>query len=284
MLESMPGIPDANSVPLVASERTDQIAGILWQASMGAMPESEARESINKTLAKMGIPEKDRNKIFDSWMVQSMMAMVALGIHRNVQHAQPSEEDMRQVATRIKESSAELFVRKSQFPGDTIIRYKGVIEAIGGRLRIYQNVEDLETMIKNPAKSIVMIVDSKDKDTEFLGALKAKAPELRLMNFAKMDGLDKMETDELDNYQAEILGILLIARSITPEDFQDKGSSTYRLLAHLLEDYIPEGLTVEDYIEGIVTNAARLIKTILRALPITAYKVMRQAVSVLWSA
>ncbi len=89
-----------------------------------------------------------------------------------------------------------------------------------------------------------------------------------------MEDLSKLTADELDNYEAEILSILLIARAITPADIQDKGNPIYRMLSHLLENYI----------QDIVTNAVRLIKTILKALPIAAYKAMKQSVEVLWSA
>jgi hypothetical protein len=177
-----------------------------------------------------------------------------------------------------------VFVPKSQFPQDTIGKYRNALESIGGKLRVYQNVDDLDGMITNPGKSIVMTVDIKDSDVKILESLKANKNALRFLNFAKMKDLDKLSPDELDNYEGEMLGILLVARIITSEDFQDKGSSAYRMLSHLLEDYMPEGISVENYIQDIVVNAARLIKTILKALPATAYKVMKQSVEVLWAA
>ncbi|MDP3790575.1 MAG: HEAT repeat domain-containing protein [Candidatus Omnitrophota bacterium] len=199
-------------------------------------------------------------------------------------YSKPSDDDIRLMVSRIKEAGVEIFIPKSQFPGNTTGRYRAIIESIGGSLRVYQYVEDLQTMIKTPAKSIIMTSGISDVDAGILRLLKDQASELRLMNFAKMDDIDKMTSDELDNYEADIFSILLLTRVITPEDFQDKGSPTYRMLSHLLEDYMPEELSVENYIEGIVTNADRLIKTILKALPITVYRAMRQSVEVLWSA
>jgi len=185
--------------------------------------------------------------------------------------------------SRIKEAGVEVFIPKSQFPGDNISRYRGIVEAIGCVLRPYQRIEDLKTMIKNPERAIVMASDMTNGDADLLQTLKASLPALRVMNFAKMDDLDKLCSDELDNYEAEILSILLIARIITPEDLQDKSNSTYRMLSHLLEDYMPDGISVENYIQNIVTSATRLIKTVLKALPIAAYKAMRQSVEALWS-
>jgi hypothetical protein len=180
-------------------------------------------------------------------------------------------------------------MQKSCFPKNTYAFYRQQVEAVKGKLVIYQNAEDLDGMIDDPDKSIVMNTyredDPKREDTlNSLQSLKLKHSGLRVMNFERMEDLDKMDDSELHNYLTETLSILMLSRIITPEESQDKGSSIYRMLSHLLEDYMPDGVSVENYIESIVNSAARFIKTILRALPATTYKMMKHAVEVLWSA
>ena len=276
-------IPDLGLMRFSASQRVDAITEILWKAGLGSVSTAEAKEKLAGLVPEAGKTAEERDKVYAAWIAQAKTTMLAMSIKSN-RYDPPSDEEIRQIAARIKESGVEVFMPKSQFPGDTISKYKGIIEATGGKLRVYQHVEDLPAMIKDPARSIVMTVDVIDEDARLLQTLGASVEGIRFMNFAKMDDLDKMEPGELDNYEAEILSILLIARIITPEDFRDKGNSTYRMLSHLLEDYLPEGVLVEDYIMDIFVNAAKLIKTILKALPATAYKAMRQAVEVLWAA
>lgn len=264
--------------------RANTITEVLWNAGRGIVSKVQAKEELAKLAPEVEASSKERSDVYDQWLAMANLTMLGLGVRSEEKHAKPTDEDIRLIASRIRESGVEVFIPKSQFPGNAIVRYREIMESIGGQLRVYQHIEDLQAMIKNPAKSIVMAVGVSGNDMELLEVLKTNASELRFMNFEKMDDLNKMAADELDNYEAEMLSILLIARIITPEDFQNKGSSTYRMLAHLLEDYIPEGVTIENYIQDIVTNAARLIKTILKALPIAVYKAMRQSVEVLWSA
>ncbi|MCX5679000.1 MAG: hypothetical protein NTY76_07870 [Candidatus Omnitrophica bacterium] len=239
----------------------------------------KAIERIEKRQGGTSAPETSSQGL-------AMAGSVVLGLvgKPREKYAKPANEDIRLIASRIKEAGIEVFIPKSQFLGDTIAKYRGVVESIGGKLRVYQNIEALQGMVEYPAKSIIMTAGISEGDMALLQSLKASMGQLRFMNFAKMEDLSTMSVEEVDNYQADILSILLIARIITPEDFQDKGSPTYRMLAHLLEDYMPEGVAVENYIQDIVTNAARLVKTILKALPVAAYKVMRQSVEVLWAA
>ena len=265
------------------AKRVDQITEILWNASLGYITMIEAEERLAKLVPEAKLTQTERNAIFDIWLSQASLVMAAIAVRRT-KYGKPSDKDIRLIATRIKEAGAEVFIPKSQFRGDGISKYRGIVETIGGKLRVYQNIEDLQNMITNPEKSIIMTTDVDDKDVNFLQNLNLKMENLRFMNFARMEDFDKMGLEELDNYEAEILSILLAARIITQEDFQDKGSPAYRMLSHLLEDYMPDNVSVESYIQDMVMNAARSIKTILKALPITVYKVMRQSVEVLWAA
>jgi len=277
-------MPDLDKIRFGEQWRSNRIIDVLWDANLGVISKGHAEQELAALAPEVGASSEERNGVYGQWLAMAGSAMVALGVKPENKYSAPTDEDIRQIASRIKEAGVEVFIPKSQFPGDNITRYRGIVEAIGGTLRPYQRIEDLKTMIKNPGRSIVMTSGITDSDAGLLETLKASMPALRVINFAKMDDLDKMSADELDNYEAEILSILLVARIITPEDFQDKGSSTYRLLSYLLEDYMPEGTAVENYIQDIVTSAARLIKTILKALPITAYKTMRQSIEVLWAA
>jgi hypothetical protein len=268
-----------------SSAQADNITDILWRAAIGAISAGEAKAELEAVAPNIGTTQAEKDMIHDRWLALAARAAGSLGVQRLARRSKPGDEDIRrQVASRLKNAGIEVFVRKSQFPGDTIATYKEIVESMGNKLRPYQKVEDLEGMVTDPSKSIIMTTDVTEPESAVLEALKAKAPALRFMNFAQMEDLDKMEPVEFENYQADVLSILLLARVITPEDIKDNGNITYQLLLHLLEEYMPEGTTVDSYIKDIVANAARLIKTILKALPATAYKTMRQAVEVLWAA
>ena len=276
-------IPDLSRVEgrdrgIVAPNEFGAINDLLWQAATGAITEKEAMDKLAQVAPKVN------KNVLATWIAVAKKAGPGRAARTTKpKYAIPSEDDIKGIAARIKGSGIEVFMPKSQFPRDSIIKYRSALEAIGSQLRVYQDVKDLESMIQNPAKSIVMTTGLSESDAALLESLKARSEQLRFMSFAKMEDLNTMSVDEIDNYQAEILGILLVARIITPEDLKDSGNPTYRLLSHLLEAYMPEGLLVDEYIKDIVNNVARLIRTILKALPIEAYKEMRTAVAVLWS-
>jgi len=259
--------------------RAEKITDVLWKASTGAIPAEAAKSELASLAPEVGRTTLGREAVYDIWLDRASILVAALTTPRVAKYTQPSDDDVRRVAARIKNAGVEAFVQKSQFPGDTISKYRNIIEGLGGKLKVYQDIKDLRTMIKNPEKSIVMLNEVISADSVL-----PQAPGLRFINFAKRDDLDKMTVSELDNYEAEMFSILLIARIITPEDLADKSNPVYRMLSHLLENYMPDGISVENYIQDIVTNAVRLIKTILKALPIAVYEAMRQSVAVLWSA
>jgi hypothetical protein len=270
--------------PGMAAQPVDEASQILWDVATGAISKENAKARLSEALPVLDVPHHQRDAAYDALIAQASVVTAALGVRRNSRYASPSRDEILAVATKIKEAGIEVFVPKSQFPGDTAGKYRRAIEAVGGKLRAYQKIEDLQNLVKNPAKSIVMTSGMTGDDLALVEALKAGNSKLRFMSFEKVEELESMGVDELDNYQADILGILLVARVITPEDCLDQGNPTYRLLLHLLEDYMPDGVSVENYVNDIVTNASRFIKTILKALPITAYKTMRQSMEVLWSA
>jgi hypothetical protein len=104
-------------------------------------------------------------------------------------------------------------------------------------------------------------------------------------------GPDAISDEEYTNYVAETLSILLAARVISEEDANDAGSPAYRVLAHLLELHMDDPQALDGYIKNIASGSIDpirrlqyLLKNILKAIPVTAYKLMRPAVEVLWSA
>jgi hypothetical protein len=69
-----------------------------------------------------------------------------------------------------------------------------------------------------------------------------------------------MDAQELENYFADIVGILAIARTITREEALQKDSAIYRLLAHLLERYLSDSIALADYIKFITDDDRPIIE------------------------
>jgi len=103
--------------------------------------------------------------------------------------------------------------------------------------------------------------------------------------------IGEMTQAEHENYIAETLSMLLVARAITPEEAQDPGAVMYQMLAHFLESHMQDTNEVGTYIRtmvdgsiSVMTKLRYLLKTVLMAVPITAYRIMKPAVQILWSA
>jgi len=218
--------------------------------------------------------------------VASALAVAATGKHES-----PADLDIQAIASVIKDKEIEVFMPASEFSKNMTRPFRNTLENIfGDRLRIYLNLEDLKNMVKNPGKSIVMTVDLTGNQID---ALKGAGIDLNLMRFINFGpvNIGEMTPEEHENYIAETLSILLVARAITEENARDKGSLMYRMLAHLLESHMDDVKKIDTYITTIangsinpVSKLRYILKTILRAVPITAYKIIKPAVEVLWSA
>jgi len=300
---AVPASPIAAAKALLVGEThgnaSSEAIDVLWAAASGAIPRRLAYKKLAKAAPNVAVTPAGIKVVHTAWLkaaAKIYTAMASLNIiktggrQRRLSDGKDiSDEDIKSIPAKIKEFGVEIFAPKSQFPGNSLCQCKRILESSGGKLITYQYIEDLKERITNPGKSIIMTVDATKEELQFLLELrdlkkKEKNEYLRSMNFAKMENLDKMNPEEVGNYEAAFLSILLEARIITPEDLQDKGSPTYRMLSLLLKDYMPENVPVENYIQDIVTDEARLINTILKALPKTTYKVMRHSVEVLWSA
>ena len=100
-----------------------------------------------------------------------------------------------------------------------------------------------------------------------------------------------MTEEEHENYIAEMVSMLSLARLITKEDARNETSLPYQMLAHLLEAHLGDTADVGTYINTLVdtsidpiTRLRNMLKMILKAMPIVSYKIMKPAVQVLWSA
>ena len=216
--------------------------------------------------------------------------LVTLGVFA---FPKPKDMDIRAIATRITDLDIEVFMPKSQFPNDTLRRFKeGLGRIFGDRLRVYDNLADLATMIKNPGKSVVMTVDLNSEQLTSVRDSFNNLKDARFMNFERINVEEFISQGLYDNYMMDTLSKLLVARAITKEEASDETSPYYRMLAHLLSGHLPKE-EIGGYIRQIANNEMdpvvkllNLVKLILRALPIEAYKTdgMKPAVEVLWSA
>ena len=155
-------------------------------------------------------------------------------------------------------------------------------------LRKYDRLEDLQNMIKDPSRAIVMTTDLTQKDVKRIINLGIDLKKVRFVNFGSIN-VKGMNRIEHENYIAEVLSILLIAKVITEEDLKGEGSPLYRMLAYLLTGYM-ETAKIDDYIRTFVsisiTPASKLsymINAILKAVRIEKYRIMNPPIQVLCS-
>jgi len=278
------------------TDAVDRISEILWEAGQGAIPRDEARARLAKVAAELTPSVAgEASEVYDAWIDHARSIMLAMALTVEGKHKKPDDLDILAVAKRVKESGIEVFVPASQVPGGVQPQFRRILDTVfGDRLTFYQRIEDLAGMIKNPEKSIVMTVDLTDNDIASLEKLKTDLRKLRFMNFENVD-IKKLSKEELrvelENYLAETISILLVARAITADDTRDKASPMYRMLSHLLESRMAETSQIDSYIAAItdvsvdpISKLRYLLKAILKAMPVAVYKLMKPAVEVLWSA
>lgn len=220
----------------------------------------------------------------------SMAVLAMLGVFA---FPKPEDGSIRALAARIKDSDIEVFMPKSQFPNDTLRRFKdGLGRVFGDRLRVYDTLVDLATMIKTPGKSIVMNVALSEQEVTSARDSFNNLKDVRFMNFERVNVEEFISQGVYDNYIMDTLSKLLVGRAITREEANDDRSDGYQLMAHLLSGHMPKE-EIDGYIRQLANNEMdpivkmlNLIKQILRAMPIVAYKdeQLKSAVQVLWAA
>lgn len=200
--------------------------------------------------------------------------------------------DINAIVKNIKEEEIEVFIPKSELPDSTHKNVRDALSQIfGDKLRVYNNINDLPGMVKNPAKSIIMTVGISSQDVALTPVL-SKLEGVRLMNFQQTNIDELIEKGLHENYIKDTLTKLLVARIITPEEGQKPLSEAYILLSNLLVGHLDED-EIDGYIKElvdesapIITKLVNLVNKILKALPIEAFKdeALKPAVQVLWSA
>ncbi|UCD55246.1 MAG: HEAT repeat domain-containing protein, partial [Candidatus Omnitrophota bacterium] len=273
-----------------ASGRIDEIIEVLWKAGQGGISKEEIKAELAALAPDVAPTEKLRKKIYDRWIIYAISIMRFMGLTVVGEHQKPADMNIHGIAAIVKDKEIEVFMPHAQFGKNMTMPFRTALQNIfADRLRTYQKLEDLDKMVKHPEKSIVMTVDLKNDQINTLKNTGIDLAKTRFMNFGPVN-IREMTQTEYENYIAETLTILLVARTITLEETQDKGSPMYRMLAHLLESHMVDTKEVDNYICTIVdssinpiTKLRYLLKTILKAVPITAYRIMKPAVEILWS-
>lgn len=274
--------------------KVDNILDTLETVQAGNISPNKANQNIQAILAGNNpTPEETQRSEQLAAIIseQAGAAFAAMGIDRKYENRAPDKPDIEALAARIKELGIEVFIPDSQLSLDKAGKYRDTVERVfGDRLRVYRDIDDLQRMIKNPNKSIVMTINLRPFDVERLQNMQGFLSGTRFMNFEKMD-TENMEEADIENYFAETIAILLAARVITAEEAKSKDNTAYRYLAHLLEDHVSNAADIDKYILNIADNSIPvlnrlqyILKMILKAMPITRYKIIREAVQVLWAA
>ncbi|MBP7056270.1 MAG: tetratricopeptide repeat protein [Candidatus Omnitrophica bacterium] len=270
-----------------------EVAEVLWMAGNGLVSNAEARAKLDKLIPAGGFTRQERDSAIDALLGHATSFMLlGMASKTSPAHTQPSADDINEIAAKIQGLDIEVYLPATHLIKNSTGQFRRTMEAVfGDRLTVYQDVQDLPRLIKNPGKAIVMTVDLKESDVAILEKAKQAFEGARFMNFEAMKDMEKMSDQEYHNYIAEILGMLLVARTITVEEARDKSSRSYRMLAHLLEEYLQNDAEMDNYIttlvDGSIDPIAKMryiIKAILKAMPISVYKAMQPAVEILWSA
>lgn len=204
-----------------------------------------------------------------------------------------SDSDIQAIAARVREHDIEVFMPRSQFPKETLQKFRdGLGRTFGDRLRVYDSLADLALMIKDPARSVVMTVDLSDEQVAYAKDILGDLKDVRFMNFEAINIKELISQGAYENYIQDTLSKLLVARVITQEEANDESSPSYRMLAHLLSGHLPRE-EIGSYIRQIADNEMdivkkmrNLIRQILKAMPVEAYKdeQLKPAIQVLWAA
>lgn len=277
---------------MLNNDRADKVADVLWKSSTGVISKDDAERKIDELVpTAAGVSGSAKSAVIAGLVAGAGLAMTGMAKNTERMPTGISDEDIRAVAAKLKDSNIEIYMPASQLPDSLAGDFRRILEKVfADRLKTYQNIEDIAGVIKNPDRAIVMTVDLTDNQVQSLEKDTSKLEKVRFMNFEKMD-MEGMTQLERENYLAETISMLLIARSMTKNEAEDRSSRSYRLLAHLLEDRMQDKTELDNYIRSVSNDSINpinrlryVLKTILKAIPVTAYKLMRHAVEVLWAA
>jgi len=263
---------------------------------------STAEELAHLMVQRMFYGESAETGDADQDKQLNSMAMVLLGALGIPAFPKPDDIDIKKIASRINDMENEILLPNTLFPGDKLDDFKkGVGRIFGDKIRIYDaNMieHDLPGMIRNPKRTIVMTMGLKAATASALAAELGQAQDkdmrdVRFMNFDMVD-VDKLINEEAyESFMTETLGILLVARVITPKEARDETSVAYRMLACLLEGHIDKDEmlkyigTITDDVMSVGQKLNMLVNLILKGLPIEAYDIGSQrmkALQVMWAA
>ena len=275
-------------------ERAEDAADILWLGGTGEIPDDELDTVLSTKLPPQFVRGQRFKEVRNAWTLNAAMVLYLIG-RRTGHNNMPERHEIEKLAARIKEAEIEVYMPVSQLPNGAIRQFKIPLEKIfGDRLKVYQDVEGLKGMIKKPQNAVVMTVGLTEDDIGRLDKMGSELGRVRFMNFEEVD-ISAMRRDQgkvaYENYIAETLSMLIIARTITEEEAADKTSPMYRMFAHLLEEHMADDEEIDAYISKVadgsidpISKLRYLLKNILKAIKIEAYKMMKPALEILWSA
>ncbi|MGD2279563.1 MAG: hypothetical protein PVH45_05675, partial [Candidatus Omnitrophota bacterium] len=276
----------------------DRIIDVLWKSANKNISEEEARSRLAAMIPDWSVAEGNKEGTIRTLMENARltvlmlsMALATKGMSSLQKHEAPSNSEIRALAARAVNQDIEIFVPKSFLPENKARDYRKMVEKIyGDRIRPYQNIEDISSMITNPEKAVVMTIDLQDEEIANLDKLKIDLSGVRFVNFERIN-MQNMTHEESSNFISETISILLAVRIIKKEEADMPSSSAYRMLAHLLEPHIAQSKKLDTYIHALVDDSLSpidklryLIKMALKAVPATLYRVMRPAVQIFVSA
>jgi hypothetical protein len=215
-------------------DQADKILDMLWEAGAGNITKDEADVRL------IGLMPTSDKGLRDQLLLFTSSVMLSMGM-RKYRSEEPSDLDINSIAATLKDKDIEILMPDSLLSNDLKGAVRNAIDKkFGGKVRSYKSIDKIEDMLegKDLSKIIIMTVGLSENDIDRISAFKKDLKAARFMNFEDMD-VKSMSPEEYENYIAETLSILLIGRAITPEEANDKGSTMYRMLAHLLEDHIP---------------------------------------------
>ena len=212
-------------------------------------------------------------------------------------YERPRDVTVVEAARDIAASSVELFVPQSLFPNNGFAQTReGFLAALGGQLRVYTDFDHLSRMIRDPKRSCVLLV-GQGEVPEGLRAMIKDNPDLTRVRFVNAQAVDLAQTDpeERNAYYRRIFAVMSLVRVIESDDIS-RESNVYTLLTYYLGALLPEGISVDDYLNTLVSapqepeqflsHIARVITAILSYRPSLPYDMeeIEATTQVLWAA
>jgi len=282
--------------------RVDEFVEILWKKVFGSMSKEQAKKEL-RALAPQIPSGEEGEKLLDSLMKRAQSAVVAMSISASTAMSLPvfgvmrrvSEANIETLAREIAKEDIDVYLRESELPEDDgdARQIRSAIKAIfGDTVRTYQSVEELPRMITSPEqckRAVVMTVGLSATEIEALKRAKANLKDVRFVNFSPTD-LSNMTLEQHENYLAETIAELLIARIITQDDIEGQ-TFRYQVLASLLGTRIGDSEALRDCIELIANDEldvfeklGHLANNAIPAIEVENYDNVRPTLAVLYAA